>query len=248
MEMKTLQAAARTLRGRKTYKLRVEEQIPAVVYGAGIEPKSVQLDRAAFTKLYKTAGESTLIELQIEGDKPVNVLIQDIQYDPLRSEVIHADFRAVDMSKKIEADVKLHFFGDAPAVKALGGTMVHTMETVRVRALPKDLVSQLDVDVSSLATFEDAVQVKDITVPEGMEILANENQTLAIVEAPRSEEELAALDKAVEMDVTAVEKVEAKKKEDEEAAAGAEGAAPADAKAGKAGAAQKPEAKKEEKK
>ena len=231
METQTLQASARTHRGRKTHHLRVESKIPAVVYGAGIEPKNVTVDRGIFTRLYKSAGESTLVELQIEGEKPLNVLIQDIQYDPLRGDVIHADFRAVDMTKLIEAEVKLFFTGESMAVKALGGTLVHAMETVQVKALPKDLVSQIDVNISSLATFEDSIKIKDLPVPAGIEILDDADQTVALVEAPRSEEELAALDKAVEMDVSAVEKGETKKKDEDaeegEGAEGAKGAAPA---------------------
>lgn len=237
MEILTLKAASRTLRGRKTNQLRAEEQVPAVVYGAGIDPKNVTIDRGEFTRLYKKAGESTLVELQIEGEKPLNVLIHDLQFDPMRDEVTHADFRAVDMSKKIEAEVKLVFVGESMAVKSLGGTLVHPMDTVLIRALPKDLLSEIKVDISALATFEDTVAIKDLPVPEGVEIMEEMNQTVALVEPPRSEEEMAALDKAVEMDVTAVEKVE-KKKEEEEGEEGAEGTP----------AAEKKEEKKDEKK
>lgn len=215
METLTLQAKTRTIMGRKTYQLRNEGIIPAVVYGVGTEPLNIEVDLKAFTKALKTAGESTLVELTVDGAKALHVLIQDAQTDPLRDEFTHADFRAVDMNKKIEAEVKLAFIGESPAVKGLGGTLVRPIDEIRVRALPKDLVSHIDVDISSLATFEDQILVKDLPVPSGVEILEDENAAVALVAAPRSEEELAELSKAVEIDVNAVEKVEKEKKEDD---------------------------------
>lgn len=216
METLTLQAKPRVLKGRKTYQLRNEGIIPAVVYGSGTDPVNVEVNHNEFAKVLKTAGESMLVELAVEGGKTMYVLIQDAQTDPLRDEYTHADFRAVDMSKPIEAEVKLVFVGESGAVKGLGGTLVHPLDEVRVRALPKDLVSHIDVDISALATFEDQILVKDLPVPAGVEILEDEDATVALVEEPRSEEELAELNKAVEMDVNAVEKVEKEKKEEAE--------------------------------
>jgi len=235
--MKTyeLNAKSRTLRGRKTYALRAQEIVPAVVYGAGIEaPTPVEVDRGEFVRVFRAAGESGVVELSIDG-KMVNVLIHDIQTDPLRDEVIHADFRALDMTKPIEANVKLAFTGESAAIKVLGGIFVHSLDDVKVRALPKDLPHEIAVDISGLATFDDVVRVKDLPAMPGVEILVDAETTLASVDAPRSEEELADLNKAVEADVTAVE-VEKKGKEEEEGAEGAEGEA----------AEGKPEAKKEE--
>jgi large subunit ribosomal protein L25 len=202
--------------GRKNYVLRHEGRIPAVVYGSGTEPMNIEVVHNEFAKAFRTAGESSLVELSIDGAESLHVLIQDAQTDPLRGEYIHADFRAVDMTKKIEAEVKLAFVGDSPAVKGLGGTLMHPMDEIRIRALPKDLMSHIDVDISRLATFDDQILVKDLVVPAGVEVLEDMDATVALVAAPRSEEELAELDKAVEIDVTAVEKVEKPKKEGEE--------------------------------
>lgn len=223
MQTFTLTAAPRTVMGRKTYSLRVEGIVPAVVYGAMEKPLNIQMERNVFVRLYKEAGESSLIELQVDGQKsPMHVLIQDIQVDPLRGEVIHADFRALDMTKKVETGVKLRFIGESAAVKSLGGILVHPVDEIMVRALPKDLPQHIDVDLTKLATFEDAVQLKDIAVISGVEFLANLNQTVALVTPPRSEEELAELSKAVELDVTKVEVVVKKKEEGEEGEEGAE--------------------------
>ena len=215
MEIPKLQVKPRELKGRKNYILRNESQVPGVVYGAGIDSMNIAVDHNTLVKLFRTAGESTLIEMQVEGGKAVNVLIQDIQRDPLRDDIIHADFRAVDMNKLIEAEVKLKFVGEAPAVKALGGTLVRPMESLLIKALPKDLISVLEIDLSKLETFDDVARVSDLAVPEGVEILEEQHRTLALVAPPRTEEEIAALDEAVETDVAGVE-VEGEKKEGEE--------------------------------
>ena len=218
-----LAAKTRVLKGRKNWSLRLDDQVPAVIYGPALkEPKNIAVDRQAFTRLFREAGESSLVELEVEGSEPLHVLIQDIQLDPMRDEVIHADFRAVDMNKPVEAEVKLHFVGEAPAVKSMGGTLVRPMETVRVRALPKDLPHFIEVGMTGLTSFEQVVQLKDLVAAQGVEILGEANQTIAFVTPPRSEEEMAELDKAVDIDVTKVE-VAGKKEEPEDGEEGAEG-------------------------
>jgi large subunit ribosomal protein L25 len=225
-----LQAQHRNLVGRKSRQLRATGEIPAVVYGSGIQPSSITINRNAFLKTYKQAGESSIVELSVGENKPLHVLIQDTQIDPLLNEVTHVDFRSIDMNKEIEASVQLEVTGESPAVKALGGTLVLSRNYVTVRCLPAKLVRSLAVDISQLATFEDSIRVKDLVIPEGMTITDQPTLSIAAVEAPRSEEEMAALDKAVEVDISTVEV--AGKKEEEEAAAVEEGAEkPADEKA-----------------
>ncbi|MBI2475483.1 50S ribosomal protein L25 [Candidatus Uhrbacteria bacterium] len=212
-----LQAQQRNLVGRKTRQLRASGAIPAVVYGSGIQPSSITINRNAFLKTYGQAGESSIVELSIGESEPLHVLIQDTQIDPLLNEVTHVDFRSIDMNKEIEADVDLEVVGESPAVKALGGTLVLSRDYVTVRCLPAKLVRSLAVDISGLATFEDTIRVKDLVIPEGMTILDQPTLSIAGVEAPRSEEEMAELDKAVDVDVSAVEMAGKKKDEEEEA-------------------------------
>lgn len=224
-----LEAKTRTERGRKTSTLRAAGAVPAVVYGSGTQPLNVSVDRNQFVKTYQEAGESSIVELKIDGATPLHVLIQDYQIDPLRTEYTHIDFRSIDMNKEIETEVELEFVGESLAVKALGGTFIPAMETVEIRALPSKLVRSIKVDISLLATFDDAIRVSDLQVPEGVTILSDAEQAVASVEPPRSEEEMKALDEAVEMDVTAVEV--AKEKKEGEEGEGEEGAAAPDAKA-----------------
>lgn len=209
--------------GRDNWQTREGGSVPAVVYGSAMEPKNVAVDRKALFNAFREAGESTLVDLLINGDQPIKVLIQDLQYDPMTSEIIHADFRVVDLTKEITAEIKLHFVGESPAIKELGGIMVHAMVEIEVRALPTALVSALEVDISKLKTFEDTIKISDLVLPAGITVVDDLNQTIALVAPPRTEAELAELDKAVEVDVTAVE-VEKEKKEGTEDSEGKEGA------------------------
>ncbi|MEK7452382.1 MAG: 50S ribosomal protein L25 [Patescibacteria group bacterium] len=218
MSVFTLAAQHRYETGRKTKKLRTTGIVPCVVYGSGTEPQNISVDRNAFVKTYKEAGESSVVELSIDQKTALHVLIQDLQLDPLRDEVMHVDFRSIDMNKEIEAEVELEFVGESLAVKALGGTFVASKDSVAVKCLPSKLVRKITIDIGSLKTFEDSIRVEDIIVPEGMKIEEDLQTTLASVQAPRSEAEMEDLNKAVEMDVSAVA-VEKKAKEDE---AGAE--------------------------
>ena len=217
MSVLTLEAQHRTETGRKTRTLREAGKVPAVVYGVGTEPQNIVVDRNQFVKIYKDAGESSVVELVVDAKTALHVLIQDFQQDPLRDEVTHIDFRSIDMNKQIDAEVELEFVGESIAVKALGGTFVASKDSVEVKCLPSKLVRKITIDISILKTFEDVIRVSDIQVPEGMVIVEDPQTTLAAVQAPRSEEEMADLDKVVKLDVSAVE-VEKKAKEDAAAA------------------------------
>lgn len=212
----TLDAKIRTEKGRKTNALRIAGSVPAIVYGADTQPKSIFVNRNQFLKTYEAAGESSLVELKVDEGAPMHVLIHDYQTDPLRDEVTHVDFLSVDMNKEIEADVELYFQGESPAVKATGGTLVRSVERVSVRCLPSKLVRSIPVDISKLVTFDDVIRVSDLAVPEGVTILNKINLTVAVVEPPRSDEELKALDEAVEENIESVGVVKEKKVEETE--------------------------------
>lgn len=204
-----------------------------------MQPKNICVDRQAFVKTYKQTGESSLVELKIDGSTALHVLIQDYQQDPVIDEVTHVDFRMVDMNKPIEAYVEFEFVGEAPAVKTLGGTFVQSYDGVQIKCLPSKLLRKLTVNLSGLVTFEDMIRVEDLVVPEGIEILEDGRITIASVVAPRTEAEMAELNEAVEENIAAVGVVTDKK----------EGEVDADAEGVKSGGSSsgsvaKPEAKK----
>lgn len=219
--------SAKTRVGGNAEQERSVGEIPGVVYGGDRASTTVVSVRGTdFIRLYNQAGESTLIDFSIDGGAPVKVLVQSVQLDPVKNVPVHIDFRQINMNKPMEVAVELNFIGEAPAVKELAGTLTKNLDSVTVSCLPKDLVSELTVDLSLLKTFDDAIRVKDLVAPTGITIESDPEQTIAKVTPPLSEEELKAMEEPVVVDLSAIE-VEKKGKKEEE---GAEGAAPEPAK------------------
>lgn len=211
--MLTLAAKQRTAKGRKVFSLRRQSEIPAVLYGPAQETTLVSVGEKEFAKAFEEAGFSSLVRLETEGSA-TPVLIHEVQRDPVSDKVIHIDFYQPPLDKKIEITVSIKFAGEAPAVKDFGGTLIKNIQEVQVRALPAALPHEIVVQVEGLATFEDAIFVKDLVAGEGVEILHSPNDIVAQVVPPEKvEEELA---KPVEEKVEEVAKVEKPKKAPEE--------------------------------
>lgn len=212
----------------KAEAIRAKGLIPGILYGKGLESVSVTIEAASFSKLYSGAGESSLIDLSVDEGKPVKVLIQDLQYDPVKGKITHVDFRQIDMNKEMHATLKLIFVGEAPAVKELGGTLVKAQDSLHIKCLPKDLVSEVNVDLSNLKTFENIIHVKDLQLPAGITATEDLNQVIVKVAAPLTEEQLKAMEEAA---APSLDQIEVEKKGKEETVeAGAEGEAKKDEK------------------
>lgn len=219
MDILKLNVLERKVSGKALAKLRKDGLIPAVRYGHGKEPMNLAVQYIDFSKLYKAAGESTLVELSLDGQKPVNTLIHAVQVDPLSGRFTHIDFYQVNMNEEIETDIALEFIGESPAVKALGGVLVRNLDEVKVKCLPKDLPHSFIIDLTQLVDFDSQVKVSDIVLPNGVEMLDVLDAIVATVMRPRTDAEMSSLEEKVEMDVT---KVEGVVKETPEGAAPAE--------------------------
>ena len=202
-----LSAVLREEAGKGLEQLRKDDMVPAVLYGRKIDPKNIALSYLEFSKAYKQAGENTIIELSIGEGKSVNVLIHDVQMSPLKNRFMHADFFQVRMDEEIETHVPLVFIGESPAVREMGGMLMKSIEELPVKTLPSDLPHSLEVDLSTLLTFEDHITVADIKVSDKVKIDADPNMVIASVIPPRTEAEMETLDVKVEADVTKVEGV-----------------------------------------
>lgn len=225
--MQTIQLSAqtRTVVGRQVSTLRADDLIPGVMYGHGIENVNVVMPFKKFQQAYTQAGESTLVDLQIDQQPPVKVIIHDVQKDGITGKLTHVDFYQVNMKEKITTEVPLQFVGEPGAVKTLGGILLKNMTKVEIEALPADLPHQITVDISGLQTFDDKITLGDLVLPNGVTITADPTQAVAFVEPPRSEEELKALEGEVKADASTVEVLTEKKEEGSEAEAGGESAA-----------------------
>lgn len=205
----TLAAEKRDKRGKQLRKLREEGVLPAVVYGAKHEAVPVALQQKEFEKVYRDAGDSTIIDLTGVDSEATEVLVHDVSYDPITGNVIHVDFYAIEKGKKLQVEVSLEFVGEAPAVK-LGGVVTKVMHEVEVESLPKSLPHEIVVDLSVLTDFDSNITIKDLKVPEGVTILAEPDDTVATVSEIEEEPE-----EPVVVDMGAIE-VEKKGKDETE--------------------------------
>lgn len=217
----TLRAQVRTALGKATKTLRHSGFVPAVLYGHGVDSRSLTVSVNDMQRVYRTAGESTLVDLVVDEQPPVKVIIQDVQRHPVSGQLLHVDFHQVRMTEKIHTDIPLAFTGEALAVKELGGVLVKNLDHLKVEALPGDLVHEISVDVSPLKTFEDIIHIRDLVWPKGIAVLDSPDEVVCLVTPPRSEKELEELETKVE---EKVEEVEGVKKEEptEEAAPSAD--------------------------
>lgn len=203
--------ATKRSKAEKLATVRNNGMVPAVVYGAHVENTILSVPSVDFIKVFRVAGESSTIQLAIDGIN-VDVLIHDVQLDPLKGFPLHVDFLAVDMNKPVQVSIPLEFTGVAPAEKAGLGVLVKVLHEVEVSALPKDLPHAISIDLASLATLEDQIHVSNIVLPKGVEMITDSEEVVALVAAAKEEVESAPVD------LSSIE-VEKKGKKEEEAAA-----------------------------
>ena len=213
-------------------------KIPAVFYGKKEKSTPIAVKKIEFEKIWGKAGESSVVTLRGAGEE-LEALIQDVDVHPVSGAPRHADFYVFEKGQKLEVSVPLEFAGVSPAVKDLGGTLVKVMHELEIEAEPKNLPHAINVDISSLATFDNVILAKQIVMPVGVTLVTKPEEVVASVYEPKDEpvEEVA-------RDISDIELSTEKGKKEEEGAEGEAGAAPAaDAKKEP-----KKEGKKEEKK
>src|SRR5690606_34123268 len=165
----TLKLEARELHGKKVARLRKEGKTPAVVYGASMEPTSLQGDSIEVTKAARAAGTYTPVHLTI-GSKKRIAMIKDIDIDPVKNQVRHVAFHAVKQNQPVEAEVPIKLVGEGESEAEKAGLIVlQALEVLEVKALPLDLPSELVVSIAELKDEGDRVTVADIDLPEGVE-------------------------------------------------------------------------------
>jgi large subunit ribosomal protein L25 len=204
---------------------RAEGRIPGIVYGKGMEPLAVSVDRREFvTALQTDAGLNTLLNLTLDGDT-VPTLAREIQRDPVRGTLLHVDFVKVDLKQEVEVTVPVHVIGESPGVSE-GGVLEQPMHEVTVRCLPQEVPESIEADISSL-NIGDSLRVGDLSEAKSFHILNDPEVAVVSIMAPISEEELAAMEAGVAG--------EAAEEEPAEAVEGEEGAEEADAQAEEGG-------------
>lgn len=207
-----LEAQNREVLGSRVKKLRRDGYVPAVLYGKGQETLPLQVSLKDFNKAFKMAGESTLVYVNVNGQS-YPTIIHDVARDPVKDNILHADFYKVRLDEKIKTKVPVIFIGESPAVKELGGIFIRNVNELEVEALPQNLPHELTIDISVLKNFGDKIIIADLKKSLGTlaELTTEDNDAIiATVQEPMSEEELKA---SLETPTTGVEDVEVIKKE-----------------------------------
>jgi large subunit ribosomal protein L25 len=200
-----LKVQHRTILGKKIKVLRQQGMIPAELYGRDFENTHLSVPEKDFSRIFKEAGESTVIKLILDG-KEFNVLINDFQENPLTNKISHVDFYQVRMDEKITASVPLVFVGEAPAVKEQGGILIKSMHEIEVEALPAALPHHIEVDVANLSDIGASVYVKDLKVNKDVKLLVEPETVVATVSEAAKEEVVAGPASVEEVKVEGEEK------------------------------------------
>ena len=166
-------------------KLRLENKVPAVLYHSGVEGTSLSVEKNELYKALKTG--QFIFEIKV-GDKEQFVLVKEVQYHPVTDEIIHVDFQQVKEDQKISLEVPLRTEGESEGVK-LGGILVQLLNVVTINCKPSNVPEALSVDVSDLE-MNSSLFVKDIILPDDVEMVTAEDIAVVSVQEPKKEEEV----------------------------------------------------------
>ncbi len=184
-----LAAARREITGKKVAHLRRDGKLPGVIFGRGLDSNNVSVDAHEFELLRRRAGPNTLIDLSVDGESSAPVLVHGVQTHRVTRRPLHVDLYVVRMTEELTVDVPLVSEGESEAVETGGGTLLHVIENVRVRALPDHLPQSIHYSIESLATFDDQIHVRDLEIPSDATLLTDPDEVVAKVLPPRVEEE-----------------------------------------------------------
>jgi large subunit ribosomal protein L25 len=211
-----LNAEPRTVIGKQVKQLRRQGKLPGIIYGNKIDSKAITLDLRDATKVLSTVTSSSLVTIVLEG-KEYPSLVREKQIDFILRTLKHVDFQAVSLSEKIRASVTIHFEGESSAVKEFDAILSTGINQIEIEAYPQDLPEGFTVDISQLKEVGDSILVKDIVIPENIEVLSNPEEMVVFASSSRpAVEEEGEVAEEEELETTEVEPevIEKGKKED----------------------------------
>ena len=207
-----LQAETRAVTGKKVKRLRRGGLVPANVYGRNQASRAVQAPLVEIARVFGAVDRNSVVPMSIDGADDIPVVLREIQRHPVTRDILHMDFYQVDLTRAIHSEARLVLTGDSEAVSK-GGTVVQSLELVMLEALPNDMPSSIEIDISVLEEFGQSVLIRDLVLPEGVTALTDGAVAVATALAPRVAEE-----DEEEVDELELEGVEAAEGEAEEAA------------------------------
>ena len=182
----TITAEPRASRGKnEARRLRVDQKIPAVLYGAGGDPVAVTVSPKEVNKiLFSDSGNNTIFNVEIAGQETTPVLVVDWQHDPVKGNLLHIDLMRVDLSKRLKVKVPIHTIGEARGVKQQGGLYQLVNREIEIECLPDDIPASFTIDITPLL-IGDTIRAKDIPVTGSMKLLSRPEMVLSHVIAVR---------------------------------------------------------------
>jgi large subunit ribosomal protein L25 len=213
-----LKASKREVIGKKVKVLRREGLLPAVLYGKEFEPIPLSLDQKTTTTALTGLSSTSLVKLELEGEE-YTTLIRERTRDVIKGNLIHLDFQVISLTERVRAEVSIVLDGESPATKDIGGLLVSGVDSIEVQCLPEDLPESINVDLSLLENIGDGIYVRDLTLPETIEVLTDDEDLIVYITAPSVEEVVEEVEEIEDVDVEP-EVIEKSKKEDEEEATG----------------------------
>lgn len=186
MKRHKLAIEKRKILGKQIKKLRREGILPGNIFGKNIKSTSVQVLLKDFAPVYKEAGSTGLVDLELDG-KIIPVLIQDLQTD-YKNNVLHANFYQVNLKEKVKSAMPLEIVGEPKAVTEKIGLLMNILSEIEVEALPEDLPEHIEVNVEHLAAVNDQITVADLKVPTGVEVLTDATQVVSKIDELISKE------------------------------------------------------------
>ncbi|MGH7922185.1 MAG: 50S ribosomal protein L25 [Candidatus Dormibacteraceae bacterium] len=178
-------ASPRQAEGKASRKLRPQGKVPAVVYGQGRPAEAVAVDAHELDRLLAHSGRTQLLDLVVDGGTTTKVLIKDVQMNPRRNEPVHVDFHAVSLLEKVQVEVPLNFVGESPAVRAGLGDLIPVVHSLTVECLPTRIPDTVDVSIEGLLEADQAIRIGELTLPEGIQVIGDPEETLVRVQPPR---------------------------------------------------------------
>ena len=181
----------RELMGKKVGRLRRAGIVPVHLYGPGMESRPLQCNASQLIRVLATAGGATPIHITIQGE-PGNHLAfaREIQWDPKRDDLMHVDLLAADVSRPVTAQVPIVLIGESAGARTVSGTVMHQLRTVDIQALPLEMPSEIELDISVMEEPDSVIRVSDLLIPENATLLSDVEELVVRIELPRVEVEV----------------------------------------------------------
>ena len=188
MEQISLVLEKRTVLGKKVKALRRQRIVPVHLYGPGIQSQALQLGSQELVKAITSAGRNTPLQVRVKGERKRHLtFVREVQWDPMRGDLLHVDFMRVEVTHRMRADVPIELVGEAPALREHRATVVQNVSSVAVEALPLNIPQRIEADISLLTDMDKEIRARDLPLPEGVILLSSGDDLIARPELLREE-------------------------------------------------------------